>query len=193
MRQWNFTIINRRNKILYCRRSTILLQRSHQSIRPGLIIGVAYQRSPEDPLVNETQCVYDAALMQTLGVNVIRSIFPAQFARGAYNLAYHVNPSENHDGCMAAFSQAGIYVFLDLDTFTTQIEETDPMWNMTMYTDFTAVIDAFDKYDNMAGFFVANEVETLFRKRFDFRRLQNLVGLMQRHMLKLLREIQRRI
>jgi len=38
----------------------------------SLIIGVAYQRSPLDPLVNDTQCQLDAALMQTLGVNAIR-------------------------------------------------------------------------------------------------------------------------
>ena len=59
---------------------------------------------------------------------------------------------------MQAFADNGIYLFLDIDTFTTQIEETDPMWNTTMYTDFTKVIDAFDNYDNLAGFFVANEV-----------------------------------
>ena len=59
---------------------------------------------------------------------------------------------------MAAFSQAGIYLFLDVDTFNTQIQETNPMWNFSMFQAFTKVIDAFDKYDNMAGFFIANEV-----------------------------------
>jgi 1,3-beta-glucanosyltransferase GAS1 len=34
--------------------------------------GIAYQRSPEDPLTNMTQCQLDAALMQKLGANVIR-------------------------------------------------------------------------------------------------------------------------
>lgn len=75
-----------------------------------------------------------------------------------YTIAYHVDPDGDHDGCMAAFSQAGIYLFLDLDTFNTQIEETNPMWNLSQYQAFTKVIDAFDKYDNMAGFFIANEV-----------------------------------
>ena len=59
---------------------------------------------------------------------------------------------------MQAFSDNGIYVFLDLDTFNTQIEETNPQWTYNQYTAFTAVIDAFAKYDNIAGFFVANEV-----------------------------------
>lgn len=76
----------------------------------------------------------------------------------AYAVAYHVDPDGDHDGCMAAFSNAGIYLFLDLDTFNTQIEESDPTWNLTQYKAFTKVIDAFDKYDNIAGFFIANEV-----------------------------------
>jgi 1,3-beta-glucanosyltransferase GAS1 len=59
---------------------------------------------------------------------------------------------------MEAFSQAGIYLFLDMDTFNTQIDQDDPQWNSTQYTDFTDVVNAFYKYDNLAGFFVANEV-----------------------------------
>ena len=69
-----------------------------------------------------------------------------------------MDPRGDHDGCMQAFSNAGIYVFLDIDTFTTQIEETHPQWTYNQYTAYTAVIDAFSKYDNLAGFFVANEV-----------------------------------
>jgi len=59
---------------------------------------------------------------------------------------------------MQAFSSAGIYVFVDLDTFNTQIEQTNPEWSYSQYQAFTAVIDAFAGYDNIAGFFVANEV-----------------------------------
>lgn len=46
--------------------------------------------------------------MKDLGANSIR--------------VYHVDPDANHDGCMKAFDDVGIYLFLDLDTFTTQIE-----------------------------------------------------------------------
>jgi len=59
---------------------------------------------------------------------------------------------------MQAFANAGIYLFLDVDTFDTQIQQNNPMWNASMYAAFTKVIDAFDKYDNLAGFFIANEV-----------------------------------
>jgi 1,3-beta-glucanosyltransferase GAS1 len=46
--------------------------------------------------------------MKTLGTNAIR--------------VYHVDPTADHSGCMAAFAAAGIYLFVDLDTFTTQID-----------------------------------------------------------------------
>lgn len=49
----------------------------------------------------------DADLMKTLGANAIR--------------VYHVDPSKDHDACMTAFSNNGIYLFLDLDTFDTAI------------------------------------------------------------------------
>jgi len=61
---------------------------------------------------------------------------------------------------MEAFDSNGIYVFLDMDTFTTQIEETGPEWNDTQFTLFVAVINAFAGYENLAGFFVANEAVT---------------------------------
>jgi len=85
----------------------------------------------------------------------VRSLFETL----VLTLAYHVDPTGDHDGCMQAFAEAGIYLFLDVDTFTTQIEETDPTWTYTQYTDFQAVVDAFSGYDNVAGFFVANEVQ----------------------------------
>lgn len=60
-----------------------------------------------DPLIDTNQCQRDAALMKTLGANTIR--------------VYHVDATADHSGCMAAFANAGIYLFVDLDTFTTAI------------------------------------------------------------------------
>ena len=45
--------------------------------------------------------------MQKLGVNTIR--------------VYHVDSSADHSGCMNAFAQVGIYLFVDLDTINTYI------------------------------------------------------------------------
>ncbi|KAH8592538.1 Glucanosyltransferase-domain-containing protein [Bisporella sp. PMI_857] len=69
--------------------------------------GVAYQGTPEDPLIDTIQCTLDAAAMADISTNSIR--------------VYYVNPWTNHDGCMNAFVDKGIYVWLDLGTFNTTI------------------------------------------------------------------------
>lgn len=71
------------------------------------VTGVAYQLRPKDPLIDSAQCKRDATLMKELGVNTIR--------------VYHVDADADHDGCMKAFADAGIYVLADLDTFDTYI------------------------------------------------------------------------
>lgn len=72
-------------------------------------LGVAYQLISLDPLTDKDQCKRDAEQMKDLGANAIR--------------VYHVDPTADHDGCMSAFEDAGIYLFVDLDTFTTQISQ----------------------------------------------------------------------
>jgi hypothetical protein len=108
--------------------------------------GIAYQLVPADPLITSSQCSLDAALMKTIGMNSIR--------------VYHVDPKGSHDACMKAFADAGVYVWLDLDTFETQIYEAAPQWNSTQRDAYAAVMDAFHSYDNLAGFFVGNEAIT---------------------------------
>ena len=71
--------------------------------------GIAYQLTSDDPLIDTAQCQLDAKQMQDLGANTIR--------------VYHVDPTGDHDGCMSAFSDAGIYLFVDLDTVGTYILE----------------------------------------------------------------------
>ncbi|OAA79412.1 Glycolipid anchored surface protein GAS1 [Akanthomyces lecanii RCEF 1005] len=105
--------------------------------------GVAYQLRPQDPLIDTEQCQRDASLMKELGVNSIR--------------VYHVDASANHDGCMKAFDDAGIYLLIDLDTFGTYVISTDLHWNQTQYDSYAAVMDTFHNYDNVLGFFVGNE------------------------------------
>jgi 1,3-beta-glucanosyltransferase GAS1 len=70
-------------------------------------------------LVDEDQCKLDAALMQELGANTIR--------------VYHVDPSEDHDGCMTAFADAGIYLFVDLETFDTSISQVTSLLLIYFY------------------------------------------------------------
>ncbi|KAI9893871.1 MAG: hypothetical protein M1814_005424 [Vezdaea aestivalis] len=110
------------------------------------IKGIAYQLTPKDPLVDTTQCTADAKLMKDLGANAIR--------------VYHVAPTGDHKGCMDAFADAGIYLFVDLDDFPTQIEPDSPHWNASQLQSFSKTLDEFVKFDNTAGVFVGNEVVT---------------------------------
>ncbi|KAF7588477.1 hypothetical protein BBP40_005671 [Aspergillus hancockii] len=106
--------------------------------------GIAYQLVPEDPLIDTAQCKRDVARMAELGTNAIR--------------VYHVDPNANHDGCMEAFADAGIYLFVDLDTFDTSIRQDNPQWTHSQFDSYKAVLDEFQKYNNTAGVFVGNEV-----------------------------------
>ncbi|KAF1825609.1 glycoside hydrolase family 72 protein [Dissoconium aciculare CBS 342.82] len=108
------------------------------------IKGIAYQLTNDDPLADGDQCQLDVNLMKTLGTNAIR--------------VYHVDPAANHDVCMNALADAGIYVFLDVDTFDTYIIGKSPSWTESQFNSYSAVIDTFHKYDNVAGFFVGNEI-----------------------------------
>ena len=108
--------------------------------------GVAYQLTPHDPLVDTNQCTLDANLMKELGANAIR--------------VYHVDTDVDHTGCMKAFADAGIYLFVDLDDFDSMILPDTPHWNQTQLESFQAVMDEFHTFDNTAGFFVGNEVLT---------------------------------
>ncbi|KAK4656063.1 hypothetical protein QC762_307980 [Podospora pseudocomata] len=106
--------------------------------------GIAYQLSPDDPLIDTEQCKRDVELMKELGPNTIR--------------VYHVDADKNHDGCMKAFNDAGITALIDLDTFDTYIEPAKPAWTKRMHDRYAEVMDAFIKYDNVLGFFVGNEI-----------------------------------
>ncbi|ROW06596.1 hypothetical protein VMCG_04390 [Cytospora schulzeri] len=106
--------------------------------------GIAYQLTSDDPLIDSEQCGRDATLMKELGANSIR--------------VYHVDSSADHSACMSIFADAGIYLLVDLDTFSTYILPATPAWNQSQYDGFAAVMDEFQKYDNTLGFFVGNEV-----------------------------------
>ena len=80
--------------------------------------GIAYQLIEDDPLANTEQCQRDADLMKQLGANAIR--------------VYHVNAAADHSGCMNAFAAAGIYAFIDLDSFKTYIRYVSARYHTYM-------------------------------------------------------------
>ncbi|KAF2829536.1 hypothetical protein CC86DRAFT_346349 [Ophiobolus disseminans] len=117
--------------------------------------GVAYQQNYQpngavnassgytDPLADGNACRRDIPLLKQIYTNVLR--------------VYAIDPTKNHDDCMAQLASADIYVIADLGEPSTSIESNDPMWDVALYQRYTGVIDALSKYKNVIGFFAGNE------------------------------------
>ncbi|KAL2132417.1 hypothetical protein VTI74DRAFT_3815 [Chaetomium olivicolor] len=99
-----------------------------------------------DPLADTKVCLPDIEKFKTLGVNVIR--------------VYSTDNSKNHDDCMNALAEAGIYVVIDANNPLYSINRNDPhgSYNAVYLQSVFATIDAFAKYSNTMAFFSGNEV-----------------------------------
>ncbi|KAF2466778.1 uncharacterized protein BDR25DRAFT_74965 [Lindgomyces ingoldianus] len=118
--------------------------------------GIAYQQGVStntsqtenvdytDPLADTTSCKRDIPFLQKLNTNTIR--------------VYALDPTKNHDTCMNALADAGIYVIADLSQPGESINRDDAAWTTTLYARYTSVVDVMAKYDNTLGFFAGNEV-----------------------------------
>jgi len=121
-----------------------------------VIIGIDYQPGGQsaygttnsDPLSNATSCLRDAALMQQLGVNTIRS--------------YNLDPTLNHDECASIFNDVGIYMLIDVNSPLAgqSIDRSNPSGTYTTsYLEHIfSVVEAFKSYPNVLGFFAGNEI-----------------------------------
>jgi hypothetical protein len=101
-----------------------------------------------DPLSNADICKRDAAVIQSLGANVIR--------------VYNLHADLNHDECVTVFNNAGIYLMLDVNSplVNSHINKDDPKesYHMGYLGHIFSIIDAFKGYDNVIGFFSGNEI-----------------------------------
>ncbi|RMY04294.1 hypothetical protein D0867_10404 [Hortaea werneckii] len=121
-----------------------------------VIVGVDYQPGGSaavgtgngDPLSNAGECRRDAALMQNMGVNTIRS--------------YNLNPDLNHDECASIFNSVGIYMIIDVNSPLEggYINRDDPSstYNSEYLKRVFTVIEGFNSYPNTLGFFAGNEI-----------------------------------
>ncbi|KAI1380646.1 glycoside hydrolase family 72 protein [Hypoxylon crocopeplum] len=114
------------------------------------IRGIDYQpggsSANTDPLADTTVCNRDIQKFQELGVNTVR--------------VYSVDNSANHDECMQALNDAGIYLVLDVNnpSYSINRDEPAPSYNDVYLQSVFATIDTFAKYTNTLAFFSGNEV-----------------------------------
>lgn len=99
-----------------------------------------------DPIANATTCERDIPYFTKLGINAIR--------------VYAVDNSVNHDACMNALAEAGIYLILDTDTSKYSLNRDDPAesYNAVYLQSVFATIDQFANYTNTLAFLSGNEV-----------------------------------
>lgn len=71
-----------------------------------------------------------------------------------------IDNSENHDECMEALAEAGIYLVLDANTPEYSLNRMEPRksYNAAYLQNVFATIDMFSQYDNTLAFFSGNEV-----------------------------------
>ncbi|GFF32749.1 1,3-beta-glucanosyltransferase gel1 [Aspergillus udagawae] len=114
------------------------------------IRGVDYQPGGSsdlaDPIADANGCKRDIAKFKELGLNTIR--------------VYSVDNSKNHDECMNALADAGIYLVLDVNTPKYSINRSKPKesYNDVYLQYIFATVDAFAGYKNTLAFFSGNEV-----------------------------------
>lgn len=99
-----------------------------------------------DPIADTKGCKRDVPKFKELGVNTIR--------------VYSVDNSKNHDECMSALADAGIYLVLDVNTPKYSINRDSPKasYNDVYLQYIFATVDKFAKYKNTLAFISGNEV-----------------------------------
>lgn len=114
-----------------------------QGIGPG---GTAEGNSATfiDSLADTASCARDIPFLQELGTNTIR--------------VYAIDPTADHQVCMNALADAGIYVIADLSVPGESVERDNPSWNTDLFARYQGVIDNLGQYPNTIGFFAGNEV-----------------------------------
>lgn len=91
-----------------------------------------------DPLTDDDACLSQIALLQELNINLIR--------------IYYLDAKADHSGCMTLLQDAGIYIYPELTSSHVSIDDNNPIWDRTTFTQFTGVVDNLAKFSNVLGF-----------------------------------------
>lgn len=97
-----------------------------------------------DPLADPNICLRDIPYLKDLHVNTVR--------------VYSIDPNKDHEICMNALADAGIYALLDLAEPDTSIARNNPTWDVRIWKRYKDVVDSMHQYPNTLGFFAGNEV-----------------------------------
>ena len=99
-----------------------------------------------DPIANQAQCERDIPEFTSLGINTVR--------------IYLVDNSLNHDACMTALADAGIYVIVNTDNALYSLNSSAPEESYTSdyLQNVFATMDAFANYTNILGFISGDNV-----------------------------------
>jgi hypothetical protein len=112
--------------------------------------GVDYQPGGSsklsDPISDPDVCKRDIAFFKDLGINTVR--------------IYSVDNSADHEECMQALADAGIYLVLDVNTpnYSLRRDKPEAGYNSDYLQNIFATMDIFAKYTNTLAFFSGNEV-----------------------------------
>ncbi|KAJ4409268.1 1,3-beta-glucanosyltransferase [Didymella pomorum] len=114
------------------------------------IRGVDYQpggaSDAKDPIADADGCKRDIEKFKELGINTVR--------------VYTVDNTAEHDTCMNALADAGIYLALDVNTPKYSINRASPQvsYNKVYLQSVFATVEKFAAYSNTLLFFSGNEV-----------------------------------
>ncbi|KAI5283262.1 beta-glucanosyltransferase, partial [Ascosphaera aggregata] len=117
------------------------------------IRGVDYQpggaSKTKDPIADADSCKRDIKEFKKLGINTVR--------------IYSVDNTENHDECMEALADAGIYLLLDVNTPKYSLNRASEKdlkmsYNAVYLNSVFNIVQEFAQYDNTLAFFSGNEV-----------------------------------
>lgn len=114
------------------------------------IRGVDYQPGGSgdlsDPIADADGCKRDIEKFQSLGLNTVR--------------VYSVDNSKDHDECMNALADAGIYLVLDVNTPKYSLNRENPKssYNDVYLQYIFSTVEMFAQYKNTLAFFSGNEV-----------------------------------